>query len=145
MTLVRYDPWKTLNELHREMDRWFNRSSWSDEVGVTADWTPAVDIMEDDGAYTLFADLPGIDPKDIEIDMEIGVLTIRGERENERKDEDDNFKRVERLYGRFYRRFSLPDTADSDSISAKYNDGVLEVHIPKHEKAMPRRIEVQIH
>jgi HSP20 family protein len=112
--------------------------------GVTAAaWMPAVDIKEEDGAYVLHADLPGVDPKDIELHMENSVLTLRGERRSEITQEQDNYQRIERVTGTFYRRFTLPDTADAEHISAKTVNGVLEVRIPKSEKALPRRIEVQ--
>jgi HSP20 family protein len=102
-----------------------------------------VDIREDKDAYVLHADVPGVDPKDIEVHMENGVLTIRGERKSETKEERENYKRVERVRGTFYRRFTLPDTADADKISAKSVNGVLEVRIPKQETVQPRRISVE--
>jgi HSP20 family protein len=91
----------------------------------------------------LHADVPGVDPTDIELQMENGVLTLRGERKSEVKEEKDNYHRVERVTGSFYRRFTLPDTADAENISAKSVNGVLEVRIPKQARVQPRRIEVQ--
>lgn len=142
MTMVRYEPWSLLNQLHREMDNLFARGAAGEEAGV-ADWTPAVDIKEVDDAFVLYADVPGVEPKDIEVHMENGVLTVRGERQAVAQEERDQYKRVERVRGSFFRRFSLPDTADSEHIAAKYANGVLEVRIPKHAKVQPRRIVVE--
>lgn len=139
------DPSSLMNQWRRDIERVFN----SVEDGVTrgevtaAAWAPAVDVKEEQGAYVVRADVPGVDPKDITLDMENGVLTLRGERKSEVKEEKENYHRIERVAGTFYRRFTLPDTADAESISAKYTNGVLEVRIPKQEKVLPRRIEVQ--
>lgn len=143
MALVRYEPWSMLNQLRKEMDRAFEQSGGEAGSVVTSDWTPAVDVKESDTAFTLIADIPGVDPKDIEVHMEKGMLTIKGERESEKKDEKEGYKRVERSYGSFYRRFTMPDTANADKISAKSRNGVLEITIPKHEKVQPRKIAVQ--
>jgi HSP20 family protein len=142
MALVRSEPWGILNQLHREMDGVFNRAMRGEESPVT-DWVPAFDIKEDTEGYVLYADLPGVDPSDIDVNMENGVLTVRGERKLESEEERAQFKRVERVRGSFYRRFSLPDTADSERIAAKCVNGVLEVRIPKHAKVQPRRITVE--
>lgn len=142
MSLIRYEPWSLLNQLSREIDR-MSGAPERDEPATVSDWAPAVDIREDKDAYVLHADLPGVDPKDIEVHMENGVLTIRGERKSETKEERENYKRVERVYGTFFRSFTLPDTADSEKISAKQDKGVLEIRIPKQEKVQPRRITVE--
>jgi len=141
MALIRYEPWSLLSQLSREIDR-MGGAPGRDEPAVVSDWAPAVDIREDKDAYVLHADLPGVDPKDIEVNMEKGVLTIRGERKSETKEERENYKRIERVHGTFFRSFTLPDTADSDRISAKHENGVLEIHIPKQAKVQPRRISV---
>lgn len=147
MALVRYEPWNMLDQLHREMNQLFDsrmRKSGEDESQVaTADWVPAVDIREEDNRFVIHADIPGVDPKDIEVHMENGILTIKGERRQETEEEREGYKRIERVRGSFFRRFSLPDTADAEAISAKARDGVLEVVIPKHEKQQPRRIQVE--
>jgi len=143
MALVRYEPWSMLDQLRKEMDRAFERSGGEGSVVTTSDWTPAVDIKESENAFTIIADIPGVDPKDIEVHMENGMLTIKGERESEKKEEKEGYKRVERSYGSFYRRFTMPDTADADKIGAKSKNGVLEITIPKHEKVQPRKISVQ--
>jgi HSP20 family protein len=109
---------------------------------ATANWAPAVDIKEDDKAFILLADIPGVDPEEIEVTMDKGVLTIKGERKSEKKTEEENYKRVERQYGVFYRRFTLPDSANADAIEAHSEHGVLKITIPKQEVAQSRRITV---
>ena len=142
---VQNDPLSLMNQWRRDIERVFNSFEDRGSRGevTAAAWAPAVDIKEEDGAYVVHADIPGVDPKNIELNMENGVLTLRGERKSEVKEEKDNYHRIERVTGSFYRRFTLPDTADSDNISAKYTNGVLEVRIPKQEKVQPRRIQVQ--
>ncbi len=141
--ITRYDPWALLEQFQNEVSRLFdNRARLGDENTrvVTSDWIPPVDIKEEEGRFVLLADIPGVEPKDIEITMENGVLSIRGER---RIEDDGTFKRVERPRGTFYRRFSLPDTADPEGITARGHNGVLEIVIPKARKAQPRRITVE--
>jgi HSP20 family protein len=102
-----------------------------------------VDICEEDKRFVIEADIPGVDPRDIEINMDKGVLSIRGERKSERKVEEGNYTRVERSRGVFHRRFALPDSADPQGISAKGKHGVLEISIPKRPETTPRKIEIQ--
>ena len=148
MSIVRYDPWTSFEKLSNELNTLFQNRSVArygdndDSNVVTSRWTPAVDIKEEENQFVLFADIPGVDPKNIDITMEKNVLTVKGERSQETKEEKNGFKRVERVHGTFYRRFSLPDTADADRISAKGENGVLTITIPKKEKAQPRRINV---
>ena len=146
MLLTRYEPWSAMRQLQNEMSRVFDNAVAGAEDSsnvVTSRWTPAVDIREDAERFTITADVPGVEPKDIEVTMENGVLTIKGERKLETSDEGDNgYRRVERVYGGFYRRFTLPDTADADAISAVGKHGVLEVVIPKRAALQPRRITV---
>ena len=106
-------------------------------------WIPAVDVVEEPEHFLVRADLPGVDPKDVEITAEAGVLTLRGKRESITRDERAGYERTERVAGSFLRRFTLPDTAQADSITARQVNGVLEVTIPKQPKLQPRRIEVQ--
>ena len=146
MLLTRYEPWSAMRQIQNEMSRVFDRAVAGAEDGsnvVTSRWTPAVDIREDSGQFTITADVPGVEPGDIEVTMENGVLTIKGERKLETRDEGDNgYRRVERVYGSFYRRFTLPDTADAEAISATGKHGVLEVVIPKRAALQPKRIAV---
>ena len=149
MSLRRYNnPWNLLNNLQRDLynidhSPEYNRLNDDDASVATANWAPSVDITEDEKAFTLLADIPGVDPKDIEISMEKGVLTIKGERQSEKTEESENYRRVERESGQFYRRFSLPDSAAADKIEAKSEHGVLKITIPKQEVAVSRRIEVK--
>jgi HSP20 family protein len=148
MNVVRYEPWGLLRRFQDDVNQLFGESRTGlagegDQSSiVTSNWTPAVDIKEEDGRFVLEADIPGVDPKDIEVTMDNGVLTIKGERKHESEEEANGYKRIERSYGTFYRRFSLPDSADAERVTAKGKDGVLEVTIPKLEKVQPRKITV---
>ena len=145
MNLVRYQPWGLMRSLHDDLDRLFEqRLGMDDTAGSVANWTPPVDIREEENRFVLNADIPGVKPDNIEVTMENGVLTISGSREETTRDEQNGYRRVERVSGRFFRRFTLPDTANAEGIKAKSHDGVLEVIIPKHERVMPRRISVDV-
>jgi len=144
MTLMKYEPWNLLEQMRREMDRAMDTRTAEGSSVATSDWVPAVDIKEEEDSFAIVADIPGVDPKNIEVHMENGMLTIKGEKESEKKEEREGYKRVERSYGSFYRRFSLPDTADAEEITANSNNGVLEVRIGKQEKVQPRKISVNI-
>ena len=111
--------------------------------GADVSWIPAVDVAEEAERFVVRADLPGVDPKDVEITAEAGVLTLRGKRESARREEGAGYARNERVAGTFLRRFTLPETAQADAITARQINGVLEVTIPKQPKLQPRRIEVQ--
>ena len=147
MSLTRYEPWGLLNQLHQDLDSLFGdrfgKALEQETQTATSDWVPAVDVQELEDRYVIHADVPGVDAKDIEIHMENGVLTIKGERKSEREEEKEGYKRVERVRGTFFRRFSMPDTADAEHISAKSENGVLVVTIPKQEKVQPKRIQVE--
>jgi len=144
MSLTRYNPWSVFDQLQRELNMPMNKFD-TDENGniATANWAPAVDIKEDDKAFTLLADIPGVDPDEIEVTMDKGVLTVKGERQSEKKTDEENYKRVERQYGVFYRRFTLPDSANAEEIEAHSEHGVLKITIPKQEVAQSRRISVK--
>ena len=129
MTVVRYAPWALINRLQEAAAR-------------DASWTPAVDIHEEAGRFVVRADLPGVKPSDINVTAEEGVLTLRGERNFEKREADDHYSRVERVSGKFVRNFTLPENVASEQITAQFKDGVLELTIPKVAKAEPRRIEV---
>jgi HSP20 family protein len=140
--MSRYEPWSLLNQLQRELERSFEGNRSGTETAATAEWTPAVDIKEEPERYVLWADLPGVAPDSIDIMMENGILTLKGERETEAKTRREGLKRVERVFGTFYRRFSLPDTADAEGISARTQNGVLEISIPKKAAVQPKKIVV---
>jgi len=145
MSLIRYQPWNNLNRLQHELSQMFDLPTQqnADDAINTSDWSPAVDVKEEEKQFLIHADLPGVDPNDIEVHMENGMLTLNGERESEKKDEREGYKRIERMRGTFFRRFSLPDSADGDAISAKSNNGVLEITIPKKATEQSRRISVE--
>lgn len=138
MSLIRYEPTSLLSQFHDEVSRLFDA-----RYNPTSEWAPAVDIKETDKQYIIHADVPGVDPKSLDVTLENDILTIKGERRWEETQESESYKRVERARGTFYRRFVLPDTADADSVTAKTRDGVLEVLIPKQEKVLPRKIKVE--
>ena len=138
---IHSEPWNLVNQWRRDFERVFDGLEYGGQTDTG--WSPAVDIKEEDDAYVLQADLPGVKPEEIDVRMENGVLTITGKRSSETKEERKNYSRIERVTGSFYRRFTLPDTADSEKISANSKDGVLEVRIPKQDKVQPRRINVQ--
>ncbi|HEY8538837.1 MAG TPA: Hsp20/alpha crystallin family protein [Steroidobacteraceae bacterium] len=146
MSLVRYEPWDLLNQLHREINRMFDSTSSvgaAAESSVTADWMPPADIAEFKDRWVLKFDVPGVDTHAIDITLDQGILTISGEREKDSTVAEAERRRVERPHGRFHRRFTLPDTADAANVRAVGRNGVLEVTIPKQPKAQPRRIEVK--
>jgi HSP20 family protein len=119
----------------------FDHRNRDDSSVVTSQWAPPVDIREEPDRFVLRADIPGVDPQDIEVQMDRGLLTIKGERRVERF-EDGRYARIERMHGQFHRRFALPDSADPDGITASGRNGVLEVVNPKRAEAQPRRIQV---
>ena len=147
MTLVSYEPWSFVNRLQRELNQAFNNGSNGAEVVHTpsATWSPRVDIYEEAERFVVVADVPGVEAKDIDITAENGVLTVKGQRSSERKDTGKNgYERIERTSGSFVRRFTLPESANTESITAKQTNGVLEVSIPKQPKVQPRRISVEV-
>ena len=135
MTIVRYEPWGFFNRFYRD--------AAASPVNSSVAWLPSVDVREEDNRFVVQVDLPGVDSKDIEITAEKGVLTIKGERKSESKKTEAGYERVERVAGTFLRRFTLPETAQADHITAKQLNGVLEVSIPKQAQQQPKRIEVQ--
>lgn len=148
-TLVPYERRRSLlNDWFGEFDRLFDtnflpsRTSCRSGSCGDAKWAPAVDVREEDDRYVVKADIPGVDPKDIEVTLENGVLTVSGERTEEKKESEKGFNRVERVSGSFRRSFSLPEDADGENISAAGKNGVLEIAIPKAEQKKPKKIKV---
>jgi HSP20 family protein len=142
-TLLRYEPWGVHRDLLNEFNRYFERATTADaSSGATSEWTPAVDIEEYADKFVLYADVPGVDPKSIEVTLEKGVLSLSGARERAVEQKGVEARRQERASGRFFRRFSLPDTIDAESVSARGANGVLEVVIPKRTAVQPRKITV---
>ncbi|NII10512.1 Hsp20/alpha crystallin family protein [Oleiagrimonas sp. C23AA] len=147
MSITRYQPWTARaglqDEIKQVFDRFFNAEEGDQSNVVTSQWAPRVDIREEDSRFVIFADIPGVNPADIEVNMDKGILSIKGERQNEVKEGEGNFTRVERSHGAFYRRFALPDSADAEGITASGRHGVLEIVIPKRPAATPRRIQIK--
>jgi HSP20 family protein len=141
MTVVRYEPWALVSRLQKDIDRLFGAPLTT--AADSGAWLPPVDIHEEANQFALHVDLPGVDPKAVEITADQGVLTIRGQREEARRESREGYRRVERITGEFQRRFSLPDSADTQNIKAKFINGVLEVAIPKLAQVQPHRITVE--
>ena len=131
------------DEIKQVFERFFGETETDSSSVVTSQWTPRVDIKEEPGRFVILADLPGVDPNEIEVHMDKGMLSIRGERKAEDRIENERYSRVERAHGVFYRRFALPESANPDGISASGRNGVLEITIPKRPESTPRRINVQ--
>ena len=131
----RWDPFDELNTLRGRMDRLWTRMN-TEEEPVLADWMPATDIIETKDEITLKAELPGIDQKDIEVEIVDGILTIKGERKVDKKTEEEGYRRIERSYGKFLRTYTLSPNIEAEKIVADFNNGVLNVHLPKKIKAL---------
>jgi HSP20 family protein len=147
MNMLRhYEPWSLLDQFRRDIEQMLAHTgtqTYGDSTVATSAWVPAVDIKEEVNQFIIEADIPGVEPKDIEISMEGGVLSLKGERRLDSREDGKDYHRVERSRGVFYRRFSLPDTADAEKIAASGKNGVLQIRIPKKEVAKPRKITVQ--
>ena len=149
MAHTRYEPWEVLGSLHNQINRIFDTqysngqySNGTATSAATADWVPQADVEEYADRFVLKLDVPGVNVNAIEITLDQGVLTIASEREQDAAGKDVQRSRLERTYGRFHRRFTLPDTVDASAVRAAGRHGVLEVTIPKQPKSQPRRIEV---
>jgi HSP20 family protein len=146
MPIVKYSPFADLEDFPaglRVFQDSINRL-FSDDAVKTRPWAPAVDILETENELVLKADIPGVELKDIDIQLENGTLTIKGERKFEKEEKEKGFHRMERSYGTFVRYFTVPDTIDPEHVKAAYEAGVLTVTLPKKEIAKPRAIKVQI-
>lgn len=137
-------PWSILNQLNRELEQFVGQVSPAAETEMKqAQWVPAVDVEETPEAYIIHADVPGVAAKDIEINVENGMLEISGERQLTQQAEERGVRRFERVFGKFYRSFRLPETADIEHIKAKTDHGVLTIIVPKKAVAKPRKIAVE--
>ncbi len=146
MTITRYDPFRDLKNLQEEVNRLFTGNagrSFDDEGIARGAWHPSVDIYENKEQIVLEAELPGMTREDFDLSIENNVITLRGERRFEKKEDTDNYHRVERAYGSFTRSFTLPNTVSAEGASADYRNGVLRVSIPKREETKARRIEIK--
>jgi len=143
MRIQRWDPFREIERLHEEMDRIFRGFALPRLATEEPQCTVAVDILEDKDNVILKAEIPGVNPKDVELQVHDNVLTISGEKKLEHEDKKDNYVRIERLYGKFTRSFTLPPYVDAQKIEATYKDGVLTVTLPKKPETKPRQIEVK--
>ena len=147
MAMVRWEPVRDLLTLQDRMNRMFDptfRGATEEDWALGGSWAPAVDIYEKDGNIVLKAELPGVDPKDVDVRVENNLLTLRGERKFDSEVKRDNYHRVERAYGAFSRSFTLPNVVDTGNIKAEYRDGVLHMTLPKREEAKPRQIQINV-
>jgi len=149
---MRREPWDFLSQLQRNMDGNFDhrfhhqkehkKSQSQSSLKTGGNWIPNVDIKEEDDKFILLADLPGINPKDIDLTIEHGYLTLKGSRKQKTTEENKTYQKTECVYGAFERRFKLPDSVETESITAKGEHGVLEITIPKSKNAEPRKVQV---
>ncbi|HQU82213.1 MAG TPA: Hsp20/alpha crystallin family protein [Pyrinomonadaceae bacterium] len=144
MSIIKYDPFRELRSLQDEMNRLFlsNYSRGSEEGFTSGAWSPKVDIFENKENLVIEAELPGMKREDVDVSIENNVLTLRGERKFEKKDEGDNYHRVERSYGSFTRSFTLPQTVTAEGATADFKNGVLRVQLLKREETKARKIEI---
>lgn len=148
MAVLRNEPWNVVSQLQNEINRVFGNLNDPEGSGATSEWIPAVDVREYADRFQLLLDVPGVEPRDVEITLDRGILTVSGNRAEEMAvgangAEEPQQQRIERRLGRFYRRFILPDTADAENVNASGRNGVLDIVIPKQPKAQPRRITVK--
>jgi len=144
MNIARFEPWTFVDLLRRDLDRLADpRRAAGDDYDSVADWIPAVDIFEEKDRYVVRADVPGVEPEDINVSMDNGILNLAGERRAETRAENASAQRIERAAGRFFRHFTLPESTDAEGITARYSNGILEVAIPKLPEVQARRITVE--
>jgi HSP20 family protein len=147
MAIVRWEPYRDLRTTQREFDRLF-KEAFSPMFGEgelsTRTWAPPVDIYENENNIVLKADLPGVDPKDVEVRVEDSTLYLKGERKFEKETKEENYHRVERSYGSFARSFSLPNSINAEKVKAEYKDGLLTLTLPKREEAKPKTIKIDV-
>lgn len=150
MTLVRWDPFRDLEEVSDRLNWMFRRSTLprtngnAKETMIVADWVPSVDVSETEGEYQIKAEIPDVKKEDVKVTVEDGILTIQGERKQEKEETGKKYHRVERSYGSFVRSFTLPDLVDEEKVKAEFKDGVLNLQLPKSEKVKPKAIEVTV-
>ncbi len=147
--LTRWSPWKELEDMEKRLSTIFGRAPMATtgekkEAISVAEWSPLVDITEDEKEYIVKAEIPEMKKEDIKINVHDEVLSISGERKYEKEEKGKKYHRVERAYGSFMRSFTLPEDADGSKVNAEYKDGVLKIHLPKSEKAKPKTIEIKV-
>jgi HSP20 family protein len=146
MAIIRWDPFRDMVTIREKMNRLFEdafTARGGDDKDITAStWMPAVDIFENENELVLTAEIPGIDEKDVEIKIEDNTLTLKGERKFEKETKEENYHRIERSYGSFYRAFTLPNYVDTDKVQAQHENGVLKISMPKREEVRPRTVKI---
>jgi HSP20 family protein len=142
MSLIRYQPINLFDNFNDDINRYLGNMRSKAAANQERNWAPAVDIREEENRYLLSADIPGVNRENIEITLENGVLTLKGERTGENGTTGKEYRRKERVHGTFMRQFTLPETVDTQNISATVKDGVLDVVIPKQAKPQPTRITI---
>jgi HSP20 family protein len=148
MALIRWEPVRELSTIQTEMNRLFNTffdtPTQSNGITTLRRWIPAMDLVVTDEDYVLRADLPGLSENDVNIELDENVLTISGERKTEREEHKEGYYRVERASGSFSRSLTLPEGVDAEAIRASFENGVLEVHVPKPEQRKPRKVAITV-
>jgi HSP20 family protein len=147
MQMVKWNPFREFEDIQTRLNRLFEDlpSRRTMERDLTfADWAPAVDVQETDKEYLIKADLPEVKKEDVKVQLQEGVLTLEGERRQEKEEKGKRFHRIEREYGKFVRRFTLPSEIDANQIEAEFKDGVLSVRLPKSAVAKPKAVEVKV-
>ncbi len=145
MALIPWRPWREMDALRREMDRIWDRFSGEKPAEQPGgEWVPSLDVSESQDRIVVKAEAPGIDPKELDISLSNGVLTLKGEKKNEREEKGENYHLIERGYGSFSRSVLLPAEVAEDKIKANYKDGVLTITLPKTERAMERAIKIKV-
>ena len=144
MAITRWDPFREVVTMQNRLNSLFRDMNDSDSPLTTAAFVPAVDIYEDDKKVMLKLEVPGIDEKDLDVSVENNTLTVKGERKFESEEKEENFHRIERRYGSFYRAFTLPSTVDTEHVAAKYNAGVLKLELLKKPEAQPKQIKINV-
>jgi HSP20 family protein len=146
--ITRWNPFLEMERMQREMDRLFSGGlaplTRGEEAMTISEWSPRVDITEDDKEFVVKAELPEVKKDDVKVTVEDGVLTIRGERKAEKEEKGKKYHRIERAYGSFERSFTLPEATDGSKISSEFKDGVLTMHLPKNPNAKPKAIEIKV-
>ena len=145
MAIIRWDPFRDIETLRDKMNRLFEDAFSSRGEGkdlIASTWSPSVDIYEDENTIVLTAEVPGLDENDINIKIEDKTLTLQGERKFEKDTKEENYHRIERSYGSFYRSFTLPHNVNVDKIIAKHENGILKITMPKKAELQPRKIKI---
>jgi HSP20 family protein len=144
MAITRWDPYREVVALQNRMNSLFRNMNEEDDPVAASNFVPAVDIYEDAQKVMLKLEVPGIDQKDLDVRVENHTLTVKGERKFENEEKEQNFHRIERRYGSFYRAFTLPNTVDTENVAASYNAGVLKLELKKKPEAQPKQIEIKV-